>query len=76
MDVDHPGKDSCVPRRDNFLYLKPTPKELSTGDESFMSTTAYCAPNTVLGIENTTVKTDNKVQTRTDIPVEEENRIV
>lgn len=74
MEIDHPGKEDCVPRKGKFLYLRQTLKELSAGDGSFLVHTACCVPSIVLGIENTTVKTDNKVQTRADILMEGENR--
>lgn len=72
MEMDHPGKEECVPRRGKFLYLRQTLEELSAGDGSFHVHAAYSVPSTVLGIENTTVKSDNKVQTRADILVEGE----
>lgn len=74
-DVDHPGKEGCVPRRSNFLQLRQTLEELSPGDEFFVFTIACCVPSTVLGIEDTTVKTDNKVLTRAGILVGGKNRI-
>ncbi|EPQ13412.1 Protein shisa-6 like protein [Myotis brandtii] len=70
MEMDHPGKEDCVPRRGKFLYLRQTLEELSAGDGSFHVHAAYSVPSTVLGIENTTVKSDNKVQTRADILLE------
>lgn len=74
MEMDHPGKEDCVPRRGKFLYLRQTLKELSAGDGSFHVHAAYCVPSTVLDTENTTVKTNNKIQTRADILVEGEDR--
>lgn len=73
--MDHPGKEGCVPRRGNFLQLRQTLEELSARDEFFVSTVGYCVPNIVLDIEDTTVKTDNKVLTRAGILVGGENRI-
>lgn len=70
-----PGKEGYVPRRGKFLQLRQTLEDLSAGDEFFVSTIAYCVPSTVLGIEDTTVKTDNKVLTRAGILVGGENRI-
>lgn len=74
MEMDHPGRKT-VPRRGKFLYLVQTFEELSARDGSFHVHVAYGVPSTVLGIENTTVKIDNKVQTRADVLlVEGENR--